>query len=152
MSVQPTHRHLKAVAAGLLLSVAGIMVAIIAPAAFRDKSRYAIPGVATFVFLAAAVVHGILGWSVRGSNQRRGSLSITDANRSAEGGSGRVAVIALILGLVLLDVALDFTSHGEAMWTANAGMFLCAILDLASAGLIFTERFIHRPGIPETDK
>ena len=150
MSVQPTHRHLKAVAAGLLLFVAGIMVAIIAPAVFRDESRYAIPGVATFVFLAAAVVHGILGWSVRGSN--RGSLSITDANRSAEGGSGRVAVIALILGLVLLDVALDFTSHGETMWTANAGMFLCAILDLASAGLIFAERFIHRPGIPEADK
>ena len=57
--VQPTHRRLKALAAGLLLSIGIIMIAIITPAVFRDKSRYAMPGVATFVFLAAAVVHGI---------------------------------------------------------------------------------------------
>jgi hypothetical protein len=101
LPVQPTHRRLKAVAAGLLLSVAGIMVAIVIPAVSRDKSGYAMPGVATVVFLAAAFVHGILGWSVRESNQWRESLSITDANRPAASSSGRVAVIALILGLVL---------------------------------------------------
>ena len=152
MPVQPTHRRLKALAAGLLLSIGIIMIAIITPAVFRDKSRYAMPGVATFVFLAAAVVHGILGLSVRGSSHWRGGLSITDANRPADGSSVRVAVVALILGLVLLDVALDFTSHGEAMWRANTAMFLCAALDFAAAGLIFAERLIHRQGGAEADK
>ncbi len=144
MSVQPAHRHLKVLASGLLLSVAGIMVVIIIPAVFRDTSQYAMPGVATFVILVGGVVHGILGRSVRESEQPGESLSITDANRPVADSSSRVAVIALILGLVLFDAALDFTSHGASMWAANAGMFLCAALDFASAGLIFAARLLYR--------
>jgi len=58
--------------------------------------------------------------------------------------TGVAGVIALLLGLALIDAAVAFRAHGPAMQGAVVALWVCVCLDLAGGVSMLVSTFLQR--------
>lgn len=57
---------------------------------------------------------------------------------------GAAGVVAMLLGLALMDAAAAYSGHGPGMYTASAALWVCACLDLAGGASMVVSAFLRR--------
>ena len=127
---EDTQRCLRLIASGLVIAVPVIIAVLVIPLVLRDTFAGATPGRASLAFAISALLHALLGiWASR-SSRLTGRISIW------------VGILALLLGLVLVDAGFAFAGH-PAMLIATAAIFLCVLSDAIASALIFALAFIR---------
>jgi hypothetical protein len=130
MTGEHTHRRLRLIASWLLVAVPTILVVLVIPLVLGETFSGARPRTASIAFAVSALFHLLLAiWAFRSS-------------RVAETIPIWVGIIALMLGLILVDAGVAFAGH-PAMLIATVAIFGCVFSDAVASALVFTLAFVR---------
>lgn len=130
MTGEPTQRRLRWMASWLLVAVPTILTVLVIPLVLRDTFPAARPGAASVAFAVSALFHALLAmWAFR-SIRLAATIPIW------------VGIVALMLGLILVDAGVASAGH-PAMLVATVAIFVCVLSDAVASALIFTLAFLR---------
>lgn len=125
--------------AALLLASAAIVAFGVIPSVRSDTFPRATPDRAVPAFWENVLLSVLVSATALASS-RAGSTRAT-LRRVLPGVAG---LVALLLGLLLIDAATAFSGHGPEMHRAVVALWVCVCFDLVGGGLMVVSAFMRR--------
>jgi hypothetical protein len=138
MISESVYRRMLYVGAGLVIGMAAILAFGVIPPVRADLSPMASPGKAVPAIWVSVIAHLLIGAILLGT-----FLVTRRGGRARKGLLWAAAIVALLLGLLMVDGAFAYLDHpglhGVAVW-----MFVCVGCDLAAGVLALTTAVARR--------
>jgi hypothetical protein len=133
-SNRKAYRRILFASAGLLATVAVVLVAGVIPPVKSDTFSLAAPESAATAFWVNVAFNVLAAAAF--------ALRATGRSRLSRGFLVSLALLTLLFALALTDAAFAFRAHGQAMHTVPILLLFCASADLLAAVLADTAVFV----------
>lgn len=130
-------------AAVATFATAAVLAVSVIPPVRADTFPHATPQRAVPAFWVNVILNILVAAEAFGSSRLRSGRATP--RRVWAGVSG---LVALLLGLALMDAATALAAHGPAMRGAVVALWVCVCLDLAGGVLMIVSAFMQRTGSP----